>query len=130
MECLAFVFGLLIVPFVFVVRRELLFNNRYIGLNLITSSLLALVELFTIDVKRKVPNFFLFLFCPLYPFILLRLTAHIFLKIVGRFPRDTSKPLLDLDGDGLFADRLFNLSYFVLATVGPLAVLFTSLPSG
>lgn len=125
MDLFAFLLGFMAVPFVFLVHRDLLLNNRYFQIVSILVVALAAIALATMGRQTNTPDFYLFLFCPLYGFVLLRAMTYLFRKATGRLPRDTPKRSFDLESDGLFADRLFNLLYLMLATVVPVVFIIS-----
>ncbi|MCI0660734.1 MAG: hypothetical protein L0220_06645 [Acidobacteria bacterium] len=96
-------------------KRELLTQKESFRIILLLSIIMFLVGLVDVTfylVGRE--RYFVsgFLFCPLITLAQYRLSHRMFLKYVGREPKDTT---FIWSGKNLGKDRLFNVLYFVTA---------------
>jgi hypothetical protein len=120
---ISFLVGLMIIPFLFLFVRKVLFNPKYNTPLLIFASILFILGL--TQVKNDAggrPNFYLFLFCPLYSLTLFRVLLYFFKHRFQREPKDPPR-LSTFSNDGMNWDRLFNMTFFILSVCLPVALL-------
>lgn len=122
-EEIAFIVGLLLIPFMYQFARKFIFKTRvllYLFVLSIIFSIVAVVQ--NIDYKDTKPNFFLFLFCPLYDLTIFYPSLWLFRKIKKRNPEDAPRQFIPYD-DGLWLDRIYDFVLFMLWVVFPLGLL-------
>jgi hypothetical protein len=120
---LAFFIGLLFIPFLFLFFRSLFFKfkaYKIIFRICLTLSILGVLALVVTTIEENKPNFYLFLFCPLYQFILLHFSLNIFRKYHDRDPIDPPR-FSSFNYDN---DRLFYFTYMILSLCLPVAIIF------
>jgi len=115
MKYIYFIVGSFVI-FTSLMKRELLAQKESFRIILLLSIILFLMGLVDVTlylVGRE--RYFVsgFLFCPLITLAQYRLSRRIFLKYVGREPKDTA---FIWSGKDLGKDRLFNVLYFVTAS--------------
>jgi hypothetical protein len=117
-----FIFGLTIVPFSFLLFPKPYFKQRLVFPFYVAALALAVIGWTMPHSDSTKPNFYLFLLCPIFSLLLLRLELYFFQKHLKRRPQIPFGG--DFAGDDdLWWDRVF---YFVLllASVGlPLFIL-------
>lgn len=121
-DFLALIIGLLFIPFLFLFFRSLFFkftSYKIIFRICIALSILGIIALIITDIPQNKPNFYLFLFCPIYQFVLLHFGLNIFRKYNERDPIDAPR-FSSFDYDN---DRLFYFTYMMLSLCLPIAVL-------
>ena len=125
-DLFAFLFGLMIVPVLFMFYRSFLFNAEY-NIPLFASALLlVIVALMKLNsALAEKPNFYLFLFCPFCDLVLLKLMLSFFRYKLQRDPKDTPRSI-SLFNEGLIWDRLFNFVFTLLCLIGPPIVLLSA----
>jgi hypothetical protein len=115
MKFVTIVIGACVVYAIFF-RRELLIEERSFKIFLVLSIILFLLGLVTIALYfmgfQKILSPPGALLCPLITLAQFRLSRRVFLKYVGREPKDTS---FVWSTKGLGPDILFNLLYFIPA---------------
>lgn len=122
-DFIAFFIGLLFVPFSFLFFRSLFFkfkSYKIIFRICIALSILGILVLIVTDVQENKPNFYLFLFCPVYQFAFLHFGLNIFRKYKERDPID---PPRFSSFDSYDSDRLFYFLYMILSLCLPMFLL-------
>jgi hypothetical protein len=120
---IAFLVGLMSIPFLFLLIRKVLFNPKYSSPLLIFVSVLFGLGLTQIkNHTGNRPNFYLFLFCPLYSLTLFRILLYFFKRHFKREPEDPPR-FSDFQNDGLYPDRLFNITFLILSLCLPVGLL-------
>jgi len=119
---IVFFIGLLFIPFSFLFFRSLFFKfkaYKIIFRICIALSILGIMALVITIGEENKPNFYLFLFCPIYQFILLHFSLNIFRKYKGRDPIDPPR----FSSFNYTSDRLFYFTYMTLSLVSPMIIL-------
>lgn len=120
-----FLFGLMIVPSLFMLFPEVYFNKRLIIPFYIIALLLAIAGLtMPSDANTMVikVNLNLFLLCPLYSLIILRTGIYIFNKKLKRNPKIPTRNYA-MEYDGIGWDRLFLFVFMTLSLLLPIFIL-------
>lgn len=126
-EGYSFLIGLTLIPFSFLFFPKLYFNKKLVVPLYILSLTLAYIGLIAKHQDTTKPNFYLFLLCPIYSLLLLRLELYIFIKVKGRKPIDPPKNWFGED-DGLWSDRIFYFIYLILSLCVPVFLLAANYP--
>jgi hypothetical protein len=123
MQAFSFLFGLLFIPMMYLFARNQIFKKQVFRYLFIISIIFSVIALFQINqsVTSK-PNFYLFLFCPLYDLALLYPLLLIFNKIKKRNPKNAGKQFFPND-DGLWSDRFFDSIILTLWIIIPYSLL-------
>lgn len=123
----SFLIGLTLIPFSFLFFPKLYFNKRFVVPLYIIALLLGYIGWTARHQDMSKPNFYLFLICPIFSLLLLRLELFIFLRIKGREP---VYPLKNWFGsaDGLWWDRIFYIIYMMLSLCLPIFLLAAKYP--
>ena len=119
---IAFFVGLHLIPFLFLFFKSLFFKfkpHKIIFRICIALSILGIIALITTTREENKPNFYLFLFCPMYQFILLHFSLNIFRKYKGRDPIDPPR----FSSFNYTSDRLFYIIYMTLSLISPMIIL-------
>jgi len=122
-DFIAFFIGLLFVPFLFLFFRSLFFkfkSYKIIFRICIALSILGILALGLTNTKDNKPNFYVFLFCPVYQFALLHFGLNIFRKYKERNPID---PPRFSSFDSYDSDRLFYFLYMIFSLCLPMLIL-------
>ena len=120
---ITFLIGLMIVPFLFLFARAILLNSKYNLMLFIFVSTLFILGLTQIkNSTGEKPNFYLFLFCPLYSLTLFRILLYFFRRHFKRDPKDPPR-FPSFQDDGLQWDRLFNFTFLILSLCVPVGLL-------
>lgn len=117
-------FGLMIIPFSFLFFPKIYFNKRLVLPLFILCFIIAGIGL-TIKTQTdpSKPDFNLFLLCPLFSIMVLRLQLYIFRKALRRNPKNPPRNIVFIDEDGLGWDRLFYFAFMMLSLGVPLFLL-------
>lgn len=126
-EGYSFLIGLTLIPFSFLFFPKLYFNKKLVVPLYILSLILAYIGWIAKHQDATKPNFYLFLLCPIYSLLLLRLELYIFIKVKGRKPIYPQKNWLGTD-DGLWSDRIFYFIFLILSLCVPVFLLATNYP--
>lgn len=121
-DLIAFLIGLLLIPFLFLFFRSLFFNFKTYKILFricVAFSILGVLTLAIMDAKEHKPNFYLLLFCPIYQFTLLHFGLNIFRKYKKRDPIDPPR----FSSFNYGSDRLFYITYMTLSLVSPIIIL-------
>lgn len=121
-DLIAFLIGLLFIPFLFLFFRSLFFKfktYKIIFRICVALAILGTLALAITTTKENKPNFYLFLLCPIYQFILLHFCLNIFRKYNDRDPIDPPK-FSSFNYDN---DRLFYFTYMTLSLCLPIIIL-------
>lgn len=122
-EKIAFLTGLLLIPFMYLFAMKLILKKQvllYLFILSIIFSIIAIVQ--SIDYNDTKPNFFLFLLCPIYDLTILYPALLLFKKIEKRNPKFPPRQFIPED-DGMWRDRLFNFVLLMLWLVLPVGLL-------
>ena len=124
LEEISAMFGLMIIPFTLLFTPKILFDKKNSLKFFIGTIILSLIALLTINHKTNGrPNFYLFLFCPLYALALLKLLLFIFKRSLHRNPKNSSSlnrwGLEDDEG----WDKLFYFTFMLLSFCLPFSML-------
>jgi len=122
-DLIAFLTGLMLAPFTFMFFRRFLLNPKYaivLFAVAITSAVGAIIEINKGPAGK--PNFYLFLFCPLYQLLLLKLMVYLFRRGMHRDPVNPPRDSAFSD-DGLGWDRFFSVVFFILTLALPVAIM-------
>lgn len=118
----SFMFGLLYIPFFFLFFKNYLLKNKIYKYTFISTVLFSLIALFKINEETYgKPNFYLFLFCPLFQFLLLHILLYFFRKYKNRNPIDP--PRKWFTEDNLDSDRFFYFIFMILSLCTPMFLL-------
>jgi len=122
-EEVAFYTGLLLIPFMYLFTREQLLKKRVLLYLFILSIIFSIIAVFHINNETNTkPNFYLFLFCPLYDLTLLIPALYFFKKIKKRNPKDAPMQFFPYD-DGMWLDRVFDFIVLILWLLLPIVLL-------
>lgn len=122
-EEIAFLTGLLLIPFMYLFTRKLLFKKHVIQYLFILSVFFSILAIFpSINHNYSKPNFYLFLLCPIYDLIIFYASLLSFKRINKRKPKDAPRQLIMHD-DGMLKDRLFDVILFILWLILPISLL-------
>jgi len=113
-----FLFGLMIIPFLFLFFSKLFFNRKFIlptYIGVLTLAILGLTLYNETDSARS--YLYLFLLCPIFSLTLLRIELYIFNRTLKRNPK--YPPRMSFDEE-YFWDRFFYLSFMMLSIVLPI----------
>lgn len=122
-EKIAFLTGILLIPFMYLFARKQILKKQVLLYLFILStifSILAIVQ--SINYNDTKPNFYLFLFCPIYDLALLYPSLLLFKKIKKRNPKDAPMQLFPFD-DGMLLDRFFDFVLLMLWLALPIGLL-------
>ncbi|HWD88462.1 MAG TPA: hypothetical protein VG367_10075 [Mucilaginibacter sp.] len=120
---IAFLAGLMIVPLLFLFFWRFLLNpQRAILLFAIACALGAAALTHLKNPLPGKPNFYMFLFCPLYQLLLLRGMLYIFRSALHRDPVNAPRKSFFSEDDGLGSDRLFKVAFLILSLVVPVGI--------
>ena len=120
---ISFLVGLMIIPFLFLFIRRVLFDSKYRALLSIFVSILFILGLTQINNHTgNKPNFYLFLFCPLYSLTLFIILLYFFKRHFKRDPKDPPR-FPAFQNDGLQWDRVFNMIFLILSLCVPVCLL-------
>ena len=120
---IALLVGLMIIPFLFLFARTILLNSKYnltLFIFVLTLFILGLTQIKNSTDGK--PNFYLFLFCPLYSLTLFRVLLYFFKRHFKRAPKDPPR-FPAFQDDGLQWDRLFNFLFLILSLCVPIVLL-------
>ena len=122
LDSYCFLFGLTIIPFLFLFFPNLFFNQKFLLPFYIGALTLAILGL-TIqnETNSANANFYLFLFCPIFSLTILRIELYIFNSTLKRNPK--YPPRISFD-DGYFWDRFFYLSFMMVSIVLPILIVY------
>lgn len=118
-----FLIGLLIVPFSFLFFPKMYFKKELDLPSFIVALILGIIGL-TVKPSNNVtiPNFNLFLLCPIFSLSLLKIGLAIFQKKFNRNPKYPPKNWLG-EEDGLWPDRMFYFIFMLLSLPLPIFIL-------
>jgi hypothetical protein len=122
-DAIAFLVGLMLIPFLFLIFWRVLFNPKY-GMVLFAFAIASVVG-GIIEINSGPPgkpNFYLFLFCPLYQLLLLKLMVYLFRRGMHRDPVNPPRGS-SFTEDGLGWDRLFSMVFLISSLALPVAVM-------
>jgi hypothetical protein len=120
---ISFLFGLMFIPFTFIFAPKLFYNKKYTIPLLVFVLTLSIFGLTKIDMtNNSKPNFYLFLFCPIYSLTLLRILLHYFRLRLHRNPKYPPRNFFTED-DALGWDRLFYFTFTILSLCLPIGIL-------
>jgi hypothetical protein len=122
-EEIAFFIGLLLIPFMYLFTRNLILKKQvllYLFILSLIFSIIAIVQ--SINYNETKPNFYLFLFCPIYNLAILYPSLLLFKKIKKRNPKDAPRQFFPYD-DGMWLDRFFDFVLLMLWVVLPIGLL-------
>ena len=123
MDKIAFLIGFLLIPFLYSLARKQLLKKQVLRFLLIVSIFFSIVAIVQSILKTSsIPNFYLFLCCPLYDLTLLLLSRSLFKLIMKRNPKDAQRQFLAFD-DGLWSDRFYDFILLLLWLVVPIGFL-------
>ncbi len=122
-EC-SFIFGSLITPATYFFYRKIFFIKKYSLPLFLFVSILAILGLALLNINTNgKPNYYLFLLCPLYSLMLLKLLLFLFKLRYHRNPKDTPNWEVYPKDLNLMADKLFDFLYLTLSIIVPIEVL-------
>ena len=122
-DCFCFILGLLIIPASFLFFPKLYFNRRLILPLYTFTFILAVIGMLAPNNQiSSRPNFYQFLFCPIYSLTILRLQLFVFKKKLKRYPKNPPRNFF-MDEDELGWDRLFYFVFLMLSVTLPIGLL-------
>ena len=122
LEYIAAIISLLLVPFLHLLARNVVYNKKVLKvLFVISLFLFVIVLIMSLSYSKKGPHFYYFFFCPIYDLILLDISLKIFRKIKKRDPEDAPRQLFPYD-DGLWSDRFYDLILYFMWVLVPFAI--------
>lgn len=126
-EGYSFLIGLTLIPFSFLFFPKLYFNKKFVVPLYILTFTLAYIGWTAKHQDTTKPNFYLFLLCPIFSLLLLRLELYIFVRIKRRLPIYPPKNWFGTD-DGLWSDRIFYFIFMMLSVCIPIIILAAKYP--
>lgn len=122
-EEIAFLVGLTLIPFTFIfARKQILKIKVQLYLLLISIILAVVATIQSVYYVNHEPNFYLFLFCPIYHLAIFYPSLFLFKKFKKRNPKDAPRQFFAYD-DGLWSDRIFDFVLMMLWLVVPMGLL-------
>lgn len=118
---ISFLFGLMFVPMIFVLRRETLTEVRFRKPFFHIALVLAVIGLATIPFTKQQPNFYIFLICPLCSLTIHDLLLKWFKTKLQREPEDTFMVWFSERDIGW--DRAFNFIFLFISLSLPMFLL-------
>jgi len=122
LEYIATMMSLLLIPFLHLLARNVLYNKKALKVLIVIALFLCVIAIIiSLSYAKKGPHFYYFLFCPIYDLILLDISLKIFRKIKKRDPEDAPRQLFPYD-DGLWSDRFYDLILYIMWVMVPFVI--------
>lgn len=125
---IAFFIGFLAIPFTFLFAPKIFYDKKYflfLTIFTLVSGAIGLMKLNSANNQN--PNFYLFLFCPIYSVTTFRVLLYLFRLKLHRNPKNPPKQLFPKE-DGLWWDRLFYFTFMILSLCLPILYLARFIP--
>ena len=119
---ISFLFGLLYIPIFFLFFKDYLLKIKVYKYVFLSTIFLLVIGITKINEETYgKPNFYLFLFCPLFQFLLLHILLYFFRKYKNRNP--INPPRKWFTEDNLDSDRFFYFIFMILSLCTPMFLL-------
>jgi hypothetical protein len=126
LDLISFLFGLMFIPMIFILRRKTLTEARFRRPLFLISSVVAVIGLATIPFTGQQPNFYVFLVCPLFSMTTHYLLHKWFIKKLHKEPEDTFMVWFSERDIGW--DRAFNFVFLFISLSLPMFLLAILVP--